>query len=126
MPTVHWSGRQECLPYIGMAGRNAYRTLEVAGRNAYRTLEWQAGMPTVHWAGNALMQAHGGRACFSETGDREAVFTRKVRRVLVLSGVGERSFVCWKPGYVTPLQGAAILNMAAPHRVEIAIGIEIE
>ena len=71
-------------------------------------------MPTVHWAGNALMQAHGGRACFSETGDREAVFTRKVRRVLVLSGVGERSFVCWKPGYVTPLQGAAILNMAAP------------
>jgi len=28
MPTVHWSGRQECLPYIGgVAGRNAYRTL---------------------------------------------------------------------------------------------------
>jgi len=32
------SGRQECLPYIGVAGRNAYRTLG----------EWQAGMPTVH------------------------------------------------------------------------------
>ena len=81
----------------------------VAGRNAYRTLGGKCL--------NGLMQAHGGRACFSETavvavwrgctviGDREAVFTRKVRRVLVLAGVGERSFVCWKPGYVTPLQG---------------------